>query len=383
MIDPWMMLGAMALLLRAALAIYIAGISRSKNTAATFFRSIVEIAFGLLAWWAIGAAIRGPRGEIFHPAGSSSLFIAATFLIGPAVVSGATIERSRSIVIIAAAVLLPGILTPALWRILQSSWLVNNGFVDEAGATFIHFSAGIAAMVAAMAVGPRIGKFNRDGSTNAIVAHNLPMASIGLLLIFVSWLVYIAGYAANGAEAALNAALAACAAVVAAFIYCAIRYGRQDVFLVYAALLGGLVSVTAGADVFTPTRAVIAGAVAGILIPFTLVKIDTFLRIDDPAGGIAIHGVGGTWSALAIALLPHGTLSQRFDRLGAQLIALIIVAVITLAAAGATFFALHMITRLRCSEADEFEGLDLSEYDLNAYPDFQQTTIKSYHLREM
>jgi Amt family ammonium transporter len=384
MIDPWLMLGAAALLLRAAFAIYVAGLSRSKNTASTLFRSVVEIAFGLLAWWAIGAAIHGSWQEIAHPVGSASLFIAATFLLPPAIVSGATVERSRSIVPIAAALLLPGLLTPILWKILQSNWLVTNGFIDEAGATFIHFSAGCAALVACIAVGPRIGKYNRDGSTNAIVAHNLPLASVGLLLIFIAWLPYVAGYAsASPADAALNASLAAAAAVVAAFIYCAIRYGRQDIFLVYAALLGGLVSITAAPDLLTPSRAVFVGAVAGLIIPFAVVKLDMNFHVDDPAGGIAIHGIGGILGALAIALLQPGSFSQRFDHLGAQLIALIVVAVITLAAAGGVFFGLKLVTRIRCSEADEFEGLDLSEYDLNAYPDFQQTTIKSYHLREM
>jgi ammonium transporter, Amt family len=370
MIDPWLMLGAAALLLRAAFAIYVAGLSRSKNTASTLFRSVVEIAFGLLAWWAIGAAIHGSWQEIAHPVGSASLFIAATFLLPPAIVSGATVERSRSIVPIAAALLLPGLLTPILWKILQSNWLVTNGFIDEAGATFIHFSAGCAALVACIAVGPRIGKYNRDGSTNAIVAHNLPLASVGLLLIFIAWLPYVAGYAsASPADAALNASLAAAAAVVAAFIY--------------AALLGGLVSITAAPDLLTPSRAVFVGAVAGLIIPFAVVKLDMNFHVDDPAGGIAIHGIGGILGALAIALLQPGSFSQRFDHLGAQLIALIVVAVITLAAAGGVFFGLKLVTRIRCSEADEFEGLDLSEYDLNAYPDFQQTTIKSYHLREM
>jgi len=383
MFDPWVMFGAAALLLRAGFAVYLAGLSRSKNTASALFRSIVEIAIGLLAWWALGAAIHGSWHEIAHPMGSASLFVAATYLLGPAIVSGAASERSRSIVVIAVAILLPGFLTPLIWKILQSNWLANNGFIDEAGATFIHFSAGLAALVAAKAVGPRIGKYNRDGSTNALVAHNLPLATIGLFLIFVMWIPYVAGYAADGSAAAMNAALAAAAGVAASFVYCSIRYGRQDIFLVYAGLLGGLVSVTAGADLIAPSRAVFTGAVAGILIPFAVVKIDMLLRIDDPVAGIAIHGLGGAWSAIAVALLQPGAWFQRFDRLGAQIVALLIVAVISLTAAGAMFFLLRTFSRLRCSEADEFEGLDLSEYDLNAYPDFQQTTIKSYHLREM
>jgi Amt family ammonium transporter len=383
MIDPWVMLGVAAILLRIGYALYLAGISRSKNTVATLFRAIVEIAIGILAYAAIGAAIRGSWREIAHPMGSTALFLAAVYLIGPAIVSGATIERCKSNIGIASAVLMPGILTPLTWRLLQWNWLVNHGFVDEAGATFIHFSAALVALIAVAAVGPRMGKYNRDGSTNAIPGHNLPLTTGGAMLILAMWIPYVAGFASNWADAAFNAVLAGAAGVVAAFIYCSIRYGRQDVFLVYAGMLGGLVSITAGADLLNPVRAVLAGAVAGIIVPYAVVKLDMIWKIDDPAAGIAIHGLGGLWSAIAVAMLARGDWSRRLGRLGAAAAALAIVAALALAASALVFFLLRATVGVRPREADEFDGLDLSQYDLNAYPDFQQTTIKSYHLREM
>jgi len=383
MIDPWVLFGVAAVLLRVGFALYLAGISRSKNTVSTLFRAIVEIAVGILAYAAIGAAIHGSWREIAHPMGSTALFLAAIFLIGPAIVSGATIERSRAIVGIASAALLPGILTPLTWKLLQWNWLVDHGFVDEAGATFIHFSAALVALVAVLAVGPRLGKYNRDGSTNAIPGHNLPLATGRVLLVLAMWIPYVAAFASNPAEAAFNALLAGAAGVVAAFVYCSIRYGRQDVFLVYAGMLGGLVSITAGADLLIPARAVLAGAVAGIIIPYSVVKLDMIWKIDDPAAGIAIHGLGGAWSALALALLARGTWAQRAGRLAALAVALAIVAALAVAASALLFFLLRATVGIRSREPDEFDGLDLAEYDLNAYPDFQQTTIKSYHLREM
>lgn len=383
MLDSWVMFGVAALLLRTGLALYAAGISRSKNTVSCLFRATVEIAVGILAYWLIGAAIHGSWREVAHPMGSTALFLAATFLIGPAVVTGATLERCRANVGIAAAILMPGILIPLAWRLLQWNWLLNHGFIDEAGATFIHFSAGLAAAVAAITVGPRTGKYNRDGSTNVILGHNVPLAWSGILLTLAMWIAYVAGFATSGAQAALNTVLAAAAAVVGAALYCVVRYGRSDVFLVFAGLLGGLVSITAGADLLTPGRAVAIGAVAGIIVPYALVKLDLFWKIDDPAGGIAIHGLGGIWSALAVAVLAPGTWGQRIDRLGAEVIGLGIVAVLTLGASCLVFFLLRATVGVRVSEADEFEGLDLAEHDLNAYPDFQQTMIKSYHLREM
>ncbi len=296
MLDTWVMFGVAALLLRAGFALYAAGISRSKNTISCLFRATVEIAVGILGYWLIGSAIRGSWHEIAHPMGSAALFLAATFLIGPAVVSGATLERGRAVVGIASAILLPGILTPLAWRLLQWNWLVSRGFVDEAGAIFIHVSAGLFAAVAAIAIGPRLGKYNRDGSTNVILGHNLPLASGGILLIFAMWIPYVAGFASDGNVAALNAVLAAAAAVVAAAIYCVARYGRSDVFLVFAGLLGGLVAITAGADLLTSSQAVAIGAVAGIIVPYAVVKLDMFWKIDDPAGGIAIHCIGGIWT---------------------------------------------------------------------------------------
>jgi ammonium transporter, Amt family len=383
MLDTWVMFGVAALLLRVGFALYAAGISRSKNTISCLFRATVEIAVGILGYWLIGSAIRGSWHEIAHPMGSAALFLVATFLIGPAVVSGATLERGRAVVGIAAAILLPGILTPLAWRLLQWNWLVSRGFVDEAGAIFIHVSAGLFAAVAAIAIGPRLGKYNRDGSTNVILGHNLPLASGGILLIFAMWIPYVAGFASNGNVAALNAVLAAAAAVVAAAIYCVARYGRSDVFLVFAGLLGGLVAITAGADLLTSSQAVAIGAVAGIIVPYSVVKLDMFWKIDDPSGGIAIHCIGGILSAVAIAILAPGTWGQRIERLGVEGVGLGMIAVLTLVVSGLLFFVLRAVTSVRLSEANEFEGMDLAEYDLNAYPDFQQTTIKSYHLREM
>jgi ammonium transporter, Amt family len=381
--DLWVLFAVAALLLRAGFALNLAGISRSKNTVSTLFRAMVEIAIGILAYWAIGAAIHGSWRELGNPRGSNALFVAATFLIGPAVIAGAALERSRTVVCIASAAMMPGIVTPLAWKILQCNWIARTGFIDEAGATYIHFSAGVAAAVIALALGPRLGKYNRDGSTNAVLGHNLPLATMGILLIFIMWISYVVGYAADGPRAALNAVLAGSAGLLAASAYCSISYGRQDVFLVYAGLLGGLVSITAGADRLIPLAAVAAGAIAGVIIPYVIVRLDLVWKIDDPAGGIAIHGLGGIWSALAVAILAPGSWSQRADRLCGEAIALVVVGALTLAIAGAVFLVLRATVGIRIREADEFDGLDLSEFDLNAYPDFQQTTIKSYHLREM
>ena len=263
--------------------------------------------------------------------------------------------------------------------LVWGAWAGGSG-----GGDIDSFSGGLAALVAALALGPRLGKYNRDGSTNAVLGHNHPLAAVGIFLILLMWIPYVVAFAPdNGEVAAFNAVLAASAGVVGAAIYCAIRYGRQDVFLVYAGMLGALVAISAGAGLVNPPIAAIIGAAAGVLIPYFAVKIDMVWKIDDPAGGIAIHGIGGILGAVAVALLLPGPTAQRIGRVEAAGVAIAAIGALTAGGAALVFFALRATVGIRVREADEFDGLDLAEYDLNAYPDFQQTTIKSYHLREM
>jgi Amt family ammonium transporter len=153
--------------------------------------------------------------------------------------------------------------------------------------------------------------------------------------------------------------------------------------IVYAGLLGGLVATTAGADRIASALAVLSGAIAGLIVPLVQVRLDMSLKIDDPAGGIAIHGLGGLWAVLAAALFSGGTPAEHLHRLGAACIGLLVIGTLSAVLSLTTFLLLRMTIGVRAREADELDGLDLAEHDLNAYPDFQQTTIKSYHLREM
>jgi Amt family ammonium transporter len=384
MAEHWVMLGVVALLLRMGFALYVAGIVRSKNTISALFRSIVEIAIGFLAFWIVGERFLW-GWTISSPLRPESLFLAAIFLIGPAVVSGAALERSKVILGVVAAALMAGIITPIAWKLPQCTWFRDHGLIDQAGAIAIHVSAGFAALAAAIALGPRIGKYNRDGSTNAMLGHNHPVAIVGIFLILAMWIPYVAGLDQDHAvAAAFNTMLAASAGVVGSTIYCSIRYGRQDVFLVYAGMMGSLVAITAGAGLFDPPMAAAIGFVAGMIVPYFVVRIDMIWKIDDPTGGITIHGLAGILGVVAAAvLLPGNNSGRRIERLEAAFAALAIVAIGTFCVTAVIFFALRAAVGIRVREADEFDGLDLSEYDLNAYPDFQQTTIKSYHLREM
>jgi Amt family ammonium transporter len=407
--SAWIVFGTAALLLRAGFAIYLCGISRAKDAGASVFRAIAEAAVGILAFWAFGAAILsgswqmlfggavagGVSGITDGDVGNAIFFPAAISLIASGIVTAATLERSRPIVWIAGAILMPGIITPLAWHWAWSQTFAHWGFFDLAGASFIHFAAGVAAAVAAVAVGARSGKYNRDGSTNAVFGHNVPLASIGLLLMLTVWPACVGGFERMGISwegkgillgigpLYFNTILCAAAAVVASMLYSHFRHSKVDVYIIYAGLLGGLVSISAGADLFSTPFAVLTGAVAGVIVPYAAVYLDLVWKIDDPAGVIAAHGVGGIWGALAAALFARASFAGHLHHLLGQCAGLALIGLLSLVLSAIVFGGLRMMVGIRSTEADETDGLDLAEHDLNAYPDFQQTTIKSYHLREM
>lgn len=398
-------------ILRLAFAMHVGGLVRSKNSAGVILRTAADLVLAILIFWLIGYAFfdSGPHRLInwhdlaFTPPnidlvidqGGSFLFLLAITLIASNIVVGVVAERSRFWPVCAASIIIAGFVTPITGSWLITGWLGMLDVRDFAMAGPIHLVGAAVAVVLAAMVGPRAGKYNRDGSSNAIPGHNLPLASLGVLLTFIGWLPYVLGFllfrratpgmgtptAAAGIVA--NVLLAAAAGGGAAMLLSHIRYRKPDIHLTYIGLLGALVSISAAADVSSTWMALVIGIVAGLIIPVATLTIDLLLRIDDPAGGIAIHGIGAVWGLLAAALFAPGlTFGQRSKAVGFQIVAIFIILIVAILAAGIVFYVMSLFIPLRSKEADEFDGLDLAEHDLNAYPDFQQTMIKSYHLRE-
>jgi Amt family ammonium transporter len=365
------------------MAWYATGLSRSKNAAGAVLRNVLDFCVATLAFWAVGAAIfAGDAGLFFDLKGRAN---AATFfnlvlvLFASAVPIGSAGERSRVLPLGAVSLLVAGVIVPVAANWAWAGWLKNVGYVDAAGAGVVHVVAGASALAVAMLVGARNGKYNRDGSSNMIPGHSLPLASVGVVLILVAWLPYVVGASAAhggfGGRTPINVLLSAAAGGMAALVSSMVRYGKPDVLLIYSGLLGALVAITGGANVLPTGGAVAAGAIAGVLVPYAMVQIDLRWRVDDPTGAVAIHGVGG----LLGAIVP-GVFSIR--QFGVQVMGALSIACLALLATAGLLVVLKKTVGIRSKEADEFDGLDLAEHDLNAYPDFQQTTIKSYHLRE-
>src|SRR6185312_2716041 len=239
-------------------------------------------------------------------------------------------------------------------------WLRQRGFVDIGGASVLHVVGGISALVGAIAVGARTGKYNRDGSTNFIPGHNMQAASVGVLLIAAAWVPYIAGasmlHGGLSARLGLNVILAASAGAVVALAIGRARFGKADVTFTFAGLLGGLVAMTAGAGAVSTLAAVCTGAIAGFLVPTVMVAIEMRWKIDDPSGLAAIQLVGGAWGTLAVGLFSASARwNERLNGLGIQLLGLAAIALVAAAFAFPLFALLRSTVALRLDEDAEYE----------------------------
>lgn len=400
MVELLIALGAGALLVRVGQALYATGLSRSKNSAGAVTRSLFDLCAASLAFWAVGAAILFQRNNYYFALKGSLVmgwrlapeaagvvfFYGAAVLIATGVLTGTLAERSRFFPASVASVLLGGLLVPLAGNWAWSGWLRQLGFIDLAGASVIHLTAGVCAAVGAALVGARTGKYHRDGSASMIPGHNVPLASAGVFLMLAGWVPYVVGFAliAKGPTGAVafNVLLSAAAGGLAALLMGRFRYGKPDPTLALLGFLGGLVAITGGAAHVHPPSAVLIGAVAGVIVPLASIILDLVIRIDDPAGGIAVHAVGGLWGTVATGLFAPGYFGERMQQAGIQVLGAAAIAALAAALAIAVFMGLKATVGLRAREADEFDGLDLAEHDIGAYPDFQQTMIKSYHLRE-
>jgi len=396
------------LLLRAGFALQASGSLRAKNSASAILRITADAAAAALAFWAVGAGILFQRhngwfgidtGFLFREPpeqASTELFHMTLGLIGGAVIAGALAERAKFYVSVAASALLAGLVFPVIGHWIWFGKLRDWGFIDFGGATAIHLSAAVFGAIGVAVVGSRAGKYNKDGSSNSIPGHSLPMVGLGAMLLLVGWFPYLLGCVVAHwpvpsmiddvllGVSATNILLAGMSGVAGGLLYSHYRYRKPDMFFAYSGMLGALVAISPGMMVVSNVGAAIIGLVAGIAVPIATLALDLDARLDDPIGLIAIHGIGAIWGLLATAILntTDATFSDHMLRLGIQAGGLAGVLVISALIAAALFLGLKAITPLRVVEADEFDGLDIGEHDINSYPDFQQTTIKSYHLRE-
>jgi len=378
------------------------GLTRQKNTINILFKNIFIICAGLLLYYVAGFNLMYP-GDFNGYLGFAGfglplpengltpdyasggytywtdfLFQGMFAATAATIVSGAVAERVKLGAFMIFTIIYVGIVYPIVgsWQwgggFLTTLGGENGGFYDFAGSTLVHSVGGWAALIAIFLLGPRIGKFSADGKINAIPGHNIPLATAGVLILWLGWFGFNGGSVLSADPGAtslvlVTTSLAAAAGGFGAFILSAIRYKNYDLTMFLNGILGGLVGITAGADQMSPNDAVIIGLIAGAIIVVAVALVDR-LRLDDPVGAVAVHLICGIFGTLAVGLFGA---KAGVDQFIYQLTGVGIVGAFCVASAWIILITLKKTIGLRVSKQEELEGLDLHEHGMDAYSDFR------------
>jgi Amt family ammonium transporter len=412
----WLFLGAiLVFIMQAGFALVETGLTRAKNAGNITMKNVMDFCFGAIVYWMIGwgfmygkDALGGLIGtdqffngpmELTIDSGNfyKSWFFQVVFAATAAtIVSGAMAERTQFKSYLIYTCFISALIYPISGHwVWGGGWLAERGFHDFAGSTVVHSVGGWAALMGALVLGPRIGKYvkNADGkvSIKAFPGHNIPYAALGVLLLFFGWFGFngastgIATVGEGGiwsglaiARVSVTTCLAAAAGAIGSLIFSWLWFKKPDVSMTLNGLLAGLVGITAPCAVVSPGAAVAIGLIAGVLVVLSVEFIDKVLKVDDPVGAVSVHGVCGVFGTLAVGIwgnvdgaavgLLHG---GGFTQIGIQLTGIVAVGAWALITSLILFLAIKAIFGLRVSPKDELMGLDLSEHKSEAYTGFQ------------
>ena len=414
--TAWLLISAvLVLFMQAGFALVEAGFIRSKNVVNILMKNILDLSFGAIAYWAVGFGLAyGTASAANQVFGFGNFFLSnfddyPTWLFqfafaatAATIVSGAMAERTKFHAYLIYTVLIAAVIYPIVTHwVWGDGWLTaftddpigGNGMIDFAGSTVVHSVGGWAALVGAIMVGARRGKYNADGSVNAIPGHSMVLGLLGVMILWVGWygfnpgstLGLTGGLAAIAARVAVTTTLAAGAGAVVAMGISWWRYGSSDLSLTLNGVLGGLVAITAGTATVDPWAAVVIGAIAGAVIIFGVELLDR-LRIDDPVGAIPVHLFNGIWGTLAVGLFTtkafmldaYGVevtsygllLGGGIDMLLVQALGVVAIGAWVVGASVLLFGAIKLTVGLRVSAEEEEIGLDVGEHRMEAYPEF-------------
>jgi ammonium transporter, Amt family len=389
-------------IMHAGFAMLEAGFTRQKNVANIIGKNLMTISLGMIVYYAIGwglmygesvAGLFGSDGFFLSTAAYDTAETGYTLEIDFAfqamfaataatIVSGAVAERMKFGAYLAVAIVMTGLIYPIVgaWT-WGGGWVDELGFADFAGSTIVHMTGGVAALVGAAFLGPRIGKFDpATGKARGIPGHSMPLAALGTLLLFFGW------FGFNGGSVleldgeligfvVVTTALAGGAGGTAAGLYTRLKNGKWDVAMIANGMLAGLVGITAGADSVSFAMAILVGLLAGVVVCVSVTAIDS-LKIDDPVGAISVHGTCGILGTLWVGLA--ATDGGLFFGGGAELLIAQVIGIVGVAAwvgiASAILFGvLKSVGQLRVSEQEEIEGLDVHEHGVAGYPELARS----------
>ncbi|MDY6830030.1 MAG: ammonium transporter [Pseudomonadota bacterium] len=333
--------------------------------------------FGIGEENAVEAVIAGGDDAPYYSARSDFFFQVVFVATAMSIVSGAVAERMKLFSFLVFAVVMTGFIYPVegYWK-WGGGFLDAAGFNDFAGSGIVHMAGAAAALAGVLFLGPRKGKYGPNGEVNAIPGANLPLAAMGMWVLWFGWFGFNGGSElkvsnvdeANAvAQIFLNTNAAAAGGLLAALITARVLFGKADLTMALNGALAGLVAITA--EPLTPTgfSATLIGVVGGILVVFSVITLDK-LKVDDPVGAISVHGVVGIWGLLAVPI------TNSDAGLGAQLYGIVAIFLWVFIASAITWGIIKAVMGLRVDEEDEANGVDLSECGMEAYPEFTKTT---------
>ncbi|SUZ74477.1 uncharacterized protein METZ01_LOCUS27331 [marine metagenome] len=377
-----------------------AGLVRSKNTTAICLKNIGLYSLAGLMFYLAGyglmytdvngyfgtIGLTNPETEISIAEDGTGYSVMSDWFFqmvfcatAMSIVSGTIAERIKLLPFFIFTIILTGLIYPiqGSW-VWGGGWLSEMGFSDFAGSTLVHSVGGWAALVGAIIIGPRLGKYGPGGTVHAMPGANLPLATIGTFILWFGWFGFnggsqlALGSAADATAIAniyVNTNIAACAGLVVAMIVAGFLYGKADLSLALNGALAGLVGITAGPDVATPLQAIAIGGIAGALCTLAIPLIDK-AGIDDVVGAISVHLVGGIWGTLAVGI---PVLNGSGDFL-VQLIGVVAIGLFVTIASAVVWLTMKYTIGLRPSKEDEITGLDVSEVGMEAYPEFNRSS---------
>ncbi len=397
----WVLLGAaLVFFMQAGFAMCEAGFTRAKNTGNILMKNLMDFCIGTPLYWLLGFGIMFGTGSALFgwidpfimkeygavlPAGvplwAYAIFQTVFCATSATIVSGAMAERTKfsAYCIYSAAISLFVYPVSGHW-IWGGGWLAEMGFHDFAGSTAVHMVGGVCALIGAKILGPRIGKYGKDGKPRAILGHNLSIAALGVFILWFCW------FGFNGASTVgmdsdelitsaglvfFNTNLSAALATMVTMIFTWVRYGKPDVSMTFNAALAGLVGITAGCDAVDPFGAAVIGIVCGFAIVLAVGFFDRIVKIDDPVGAISVHGVCGALGTILTGLFATGGTTLKglfygggFKFFGIQILGVFATIAWTAVVITIVFLLIKKAIGLRADAADELTGLDRSEHGL-------------------
>ena len=411
----WVLMAAiLVMFMQPGFALLEAGFTRAKNACNILMKNLMDFSLGSIIYWAMGFGIMFGAGNLFF--GTSGFFLndsGSTFdslswstvpldckylfqlvfcATAATIVSGAMAERTKFASYLICSVVICAIIYPVSGHwIWGGGWLSGIGMWDFAGSTVVHSVGGWLALVGAFLLGPRIGKYSDDNTPRPIPGHNMPLAALGVFILWFGWFGFNPGSTMGAitdiAHIAVTTNIAAAAGAISAMITAWIIFKKPDASMSFNGVIAGLVAITAPCAFVSIGSAILIGLVAGALVVLSVVFIDRVLHIDDPVGAISAHGVCGAWGTFSLGLFAQDVFSPGttgdglffgggWGLLGAQITGIITVFAWCMITGFILFSVIKKTMGLRVSKEEELRGLDIDEHGMEAYPDFQTFTTQ-------